>query len=78
MRTYRRPSRAQVRRALDAWRLIARPPDPGNTNPLDVASVEGAEGKAGGTDAPEDARRPAQLLSAEPFTDRGDPCEAEP
>lgn len=75
MRANRRPSRAQVRRALDAWRLMARPPDPGKTNPFGVASGEGAEGEAEGTDASEVAPRPAQYLSGAPSTGRADECE---
>lgn len=65
MRTIRRPSRAQVRRALDAWRLLARPPDTGKTNPFGVASGEGAEGEAEGTDASEIAPSDSRYLSAE-------------
>lgn len=69
--TIKRPSRAQVRRALEAWRLIARPPDEMKT----PAGEAGAEGKAEGLDASEGAPRPAQYLSAAPFTDRRDECE---
>lgn len=45
MRTTRRPSRAAVRRALEARRTLARPPDPHKaTAALGVAPEAAAEG----------------------------------
>lgn len=62
MRTIRRPSRAQVARAMRAWRTFAAPPERGKTNPLELAGGEGAEGTTQG-ERSEDAGRHLSILS---------------
>lgn len=62
MRTVRKPSRRQVRRALDAWATFTRPPDPENGTAPPVG-VDGAEGTAGRSEHPDDADAASEFLS---------------
>ena len=60
----RRPSRAQVARAIAAWRILARPPDPERvTAALGVAPETAAEGEA--EENRETSIRPGAIVSGE-------------